>query len=395
MTTTTGPETVYCDSCDEPVPALNRFCPTCGAANRGTFETLMRQVENPFDATTAVKPNWRSKRSLTAIAVGTGAVVALACAGVGVKMVLDQQQHNEVVGAAFSAAQTQLTDEAKQASAATTTAQLRNLAKSASAQATSFDTGLPALSEQESSDAGSLRAAFTAMGRLAELSTNTLDRWPSIRSGLDPALQQASNGDVHGTPAAGEALTAVNALVAKGNRRISAWNEKNTRVRDKQRADLANLNAYDAEVSALIDNYASMRDDTKRQLDSMRDAGRYDTTTARTMFSNALDSRRVVRDEIQSKAAPKGLASAQSEVTSAISSGMEAMSQLIAAIDANEASCAISSCNLFDQPSWDDFQSTSTQVTTDLDRSVTSWNAAVASARSTIKDRTFAGRPVI
>ncbi len=405
----------HCRSCTSLVAPWDRFCTKCGtkaepgsvaddAAYRHAGDTDPRGFA-PINAPSPPVPpsfpptgadSWYSRRGTRFTAIALAAALAVGFGATGIHAYVDNQQHQQLVDGLLSTATQSLEQNSAKLAQVTTTAQVRSIAAEAAHDDTLLTTGTPAIEGRDGTRASSLHSALRAIAALTVLDTDTLDQWPALRGSLKPAFDAVSNNDgVIGVPGSDRSLAAVDGLVTKGTQALAKWNSRNAASKAKQASDLAALDAYSTRMESLLTQYAAMRLDTHNQLDAIRDAGFYDTASARAMFDSALRDRTVVRDGMNGLSVPKGLGAQHSDVASVVSDGMSSMNHLVSAITANAATCAYTSCNLLEEPSWDEFQRTSEKVGDNFDSAVSSWRAGASERHDAIKHRQMPGKPTV
>ena len=402
-----------CRECTNPIAPWDRFCNSCGmktdlgfaadsvaALENGDtdpigFAPIAAPPSSPVVTSVAERP-WYARRGAKLIAIALASAIAVGLAGFAANSYVESRKNQERIDAAISAASQSLTQASIELGAAASTEQIRAIATTAGQTGTTLREGTVGLEGDNAARASSVQTALTAVAGLSALNTDTLNQWPALRGTLKPALDAVNTGsEVLGVSGSDASLATVDALVTRGVQAIANWNTKNAAIAQKKADDLAALDSYSTDMNTYLNQYSTMRSDTESQLDKIREAGFYESSTARSMFDDARGDRQRVRDAIANLPAPKGLSAPQAYVTDVISDGMAGMSALIGAIDANAATCHMTSCNLLDQESWDDFQTTSDRVTTESRSAQDQVQNAINRLRQAIKDRPMPGKPVV
>ncbi len=408
-----------CKDCTNPIAPWDRFCNNCGVktelgvatdpATAHSAAPLQAGDTDPIGFAPIVAPPmppvatndargrvWYSGRGAKLTAIAAASAVAAGLIGFAASAYLENQANQERVDATIAAASQGLTTAAADLGQVSTTEQIRAVAANAAAAVATLAEGTRGLEDDDAARANSVQSALNAVAGLAALNTDTLDQWPTLRGSLKPALDSVNTGNqTVGVSGSDASLATVDGLVARGNQAISKWKSKNAAVKQKQASDLTVVNSYASQMEALIAQYDGMRGDTGRQLDEMKAARYFETSTARSMFAAAHADRTEVRNQMNGLSAPNGIGSQHSNLASVVGDGMAGMNELIGALDSNLATCVYGSCNLLDEPSWRDFQDTSDEVTKDFDYARDQLTEAINSRRDAIKDRQLSGKPVI
>lgn len=402
-----------CKECTNPVAPWDRFCNSCGVKTDLGFATdsvaaletgdtdpigfapIAAPPSPPVVTNVATRP-WYAGRGAKLTAIALASAIAAGLVGFAASNYVENRATQERIDATISAANQGLTQASAELGTVATTEQIRSIATTAGQTGNTLAEGTGDLEGDNAARANSVQTALTALAGLSALNTDTLDQWPALRDTLKPALDAVNTGgEALGVPGSDASLATIDALVTRGNQAIAKWNTKNAAIAQKKADDLAALDSYSNNMNTYLNQYSTMRSDTGGQLDKMREAGYYNSSTARSMFDAARADRQRVRDAINGLATPKGLESPQSYVTDVISDGMAGMSALIGAIDANAATCAVTSCNLLEHDSWEDFQTTSERVTKESASAEDQVKTAINDRRQAIKDRPMPGKPVV
>jgi len=418
---------VTCTGCDADLDTDMRFCPFCGCrvdvAPRETvvladldddsveqptvaFEEVdeeQRAVEESAEGMTPVSRLGRRLRgrAIKILALALGLIMVAAGGYLGYSAYVDHREYKAQVAAAFGSAEGQLDAAVRDLQDVKRTVGVRAVAERASQGFSSLDQYLPALGEDESARARTVGAALAEIGSLSTLDADTLGTWKAKRPKLVDALDNVGHADGQqvGTVGSDEAIAAVDRVVRRGRSKLADWRDKRAAAVADRRSDLATFDAYAASMNAQIRSYASMRDDTAEEVDTLRNdaSNTYLHQPVYDLFSAAMYDRIGVRDAMNGLAVPAGLESQHAAVVSAVGDGIAGMDQLLGALDDNNVcdSDWDDSCYLFGQPLWEDFQDSSDSVTQRYGQAVDAWRASLPATRSAIEGRPLPKRPVV
>jgi hypothetical protein len=421
---------LHCPGCGEGLVEPMRFCPYCGAPVEDAGATVVLDVPDSDgdhddteadmssalpadeDETTALvpavvprpalrprlRPTGRASRATAGV---LAAALVLGAGYGGYRAYANHQQYKAQVAAAFATADGELQSAVDDLQDVKRTADVRKVAKRAAEGSTVLDGFLPDLGEQEAAQARRVRAALAQIGAMSGLDADSLGDWKSTRPELVEALESVvdENSQPVGVNGSDQAVAAVSKVVTRGRAKLANWREQRATAVADRRADLAAFDSYSAGMNSQIATYASMRDDTAAALDAMRaDADdEYYHDPVYELFSSAMYDRIDVRDSMNALPVPSGMETRHAEIVSAVSAGIAGMDQLLGALDDNNSCDPYfdDDCYLSGQPLWEDFQSTSDEVTRRYGQAVDAWRASLPAVRAAIENRPLPEKPVV
>jgi hypothetical protein len=325
------------------------------------------------------------------LALVASMILLAGAAGVGVRIYQARAQYKERIAAQLVAADSLSEQAVRGLQSAQTTADVR----AAVQPANEVDLG-PILGDLEGDEAqrgARLHDTLTSLGALSVLDAATLSAWPDLREDLVKALSSAPRPDATtGIEEAEEAVSAVDTVVRRGERKVAKWERATADAKAQKRADLATHGTYSASMSSLIDRYTDLRDNTVDQLRAIPQYYYYDDVFP--IFANGLGERMDIVDSMQSLTVPSEMAGSHAAVVSSVTEGVNGVQQLLDALDENRT-CYYDDCALVEQPSWQEFQTISDSVTVRYGQAVDNWNAALPGAREAIENRELPKPPVV
>jgi hypothetical protein len=276
--------------------------------------------------------------------------------------------------------------------AAETTAEVRAVAAAAAAHADDVQPALRDDHDPEMLAAQAYVLVWQRMAALANLSGATLDDWETARTELARAFTEVAEhgrGDI--AAAGGDAVAAVDALVADARATLQAWElERDAALAAQERnaAQVRAIEEYRGAVRAQLALYASLRERTTAQVQPLYDpavASEEVWAASRSLWQGTAD-REAIAAVLSGLVPPTGLDAEHTRVLQVFQDAVLAMRAALVGIDEAMAVrhqpwgyVPDAPIDVRAQPSWQEFSSESARLDQELPR-----------ARQALEDRAAA-----
>ncbi len=301
-----------------------------------------------------------------------------------------------VVGSAVaSVAEASLTSLLAELGSAKNTADVRSVAETAARDSESTKAAAEGMvpGTQDAEELEGFVSVYEALAGLGALDSESLDDWGSMRQSLSTALGGVTSGSSVSTSGSA-AVESVNRLVERGRILLSDWQAKyDAAVKDKA-ADSTALDEYSKQMEAQMRAYSALRADLSEWIARVDDPNAYVTyDDAYSVLSQAQWERQVIRDEMNGLAVPTEMEAAHSGLVGVVDDAISAMQS--AYDGATDSDYCMTSCYYAETPGWTRFSSESDRITEAYRTADDNWQAAVASAQSSVADRKLPRKPVV
>lgn len=324
------------------------------------------------------------RRRVLSLAVVTG-VLLLAVSG-GIYLWFQASQQREARSAAELSAITLVQGNLDQLQTASNTADIREVAARAEAARSELS-----ITEDSPPVVASADKTLVALGSLSALSGDTLDQWPTMRAEVEAAAATVATTEVAVETEA--ALAAVDNVVAKGQETLSLWFLQTLGTRDANTEALGAIERYEAAASAQLSRYNELRREASDWVDRAQLTNTYRASDAERFFTQASSSRRAVRDSLSALTPPAELQVQHEELLSVLTAGVDGIESMLDGLYDNDL-CYLD-CALSETPGYQQFQTTSAQITQRYGQAVESWQATIAARKAELANASGPPKPEV
>jgi hypothetical protein len=257
-----------------------------------------------------------------------------------------------------------------------------------------------------------LRAEQGVVNHLAQLSTlgdnRLLRKWTPIHDGLvsdENSLTSASAAvaSLHlksgrtlvPSPSSLTQLTdQLDAQITKAATALGAWQRSLTQAKASQASALKALTAYAGTMRGYTSQYNSLRSALTNDVQQI-DSGGVTWTKAYQMMSDAISARQSLKTSISQLSAPSGLAPAENQIAHVIDESINAVGDADSGLSDYQFSFPGQYSTYTATPGWQQFESMSSQITSDFSSADANWESQVQSQVSAIRNRAMPQGPTV
>lgn len=365
---------VTCSECGSALHDADKFCSACGHE-----VPIVALSEEPTDVESGTDDDETvvSRRfARPGVVVGLG-ILGLSLAAVaiwGLTRSSDAEQQYEASGPL-------LISSLEDMAGAQSSRVVRELAEGLGAELETIEVTLDADPEAAGSDRLQvMRTAFGALAALQDYTVNNTDAWKDNRQPLLSSLDTMTTyGGVTETAASeGEdAARTLDDLTVTIDKAMAKYRKQSAQARAQARRERQAVQAYRAEMGALIDRYTSLRNATGDYTERMRNERMYMYEII-DYFSQAATDRREIADAMSRLRPPADVRAAHSRVVNAIGDGADAVDAAVAALE--NADCYAGDCYFTHDAQWQQFLDESDRITVRYGQAYDSWQAVIATA---------------
>lgn len=235
-------------------------------------------------------------------------------------------------------------------------------------------------------------AALAGIAELDSMAGDNPEAWEQSESAIRDLADSSDEAVAELAPAAERAADRVDEVLADAIDTYEDWVGENARAVEERDAAIASASTYRAQVSGLLDEYATLR---QQLSDYITEVETYGSTVEEgyRQFAAASQARRSIRDSLSSLTPPADAASEHARLVSILGDAIAGVEAAERGLDERE--CTIYGCNVLDQPSFLHFRSESSRISSAFGDAMSDWDTASQRAIDEARAIELPGKPEV